>query len=72
MLFNSRLIQPGTVNSTGYYNHFSALRSYEDILGISRGGDDGQGHLGFAAKAGLKPFGKDVFNGTNGKGDKHD
>ena len=72
VLFNSRLIQPGTVNSSGYYNHYSALRSYEDILGISRGGDDGLGHLGFAAKAGLKPFGKDVFNGTNGKGDKHD
>jgi hypothetical protein len=62
VLFNARFIQPGTVNDTGYYNHYSALRSYEDILGIRRGGDDGLGHLGYAGRAGLKPFGKDVFN----------
>ena len=62
VLFNPRFIEPGTVNTTGYYNHFSALRSYEDILGITRGGDDGHGHLGFASTAGLKPFGKDIFN----------
>jgi hypothetical protein len=62
VLFNKRFIQPGSVNTTGYYNHYSALRSYEDILGITRGGDDGLGHLGYAAKPGLLPFGKDVFN----------
>ena len=62
MLFNKRFIEPGTVNDAGYYNHFSALRSYEDLLGITRGGDDGLGHLGFASTAGLKPFGRDVFN----------
>jgi len=62
VLFNKRFIQPGTVNDTGVYNHYSALRSYEDILGITDGGDDGHGHLGFAAKAGLQPFGADVFN----------
>jgi hypothetical protein len=28
----------------------------------THGGDDGPGHLGFAAKAGLEPFGKDVFS----------
>jgi len=65
VLFNRRFIEPGTVNDTGYYNHYSALRSYEDILGIQHGGDDGLGHLGFAARAGLKPFGKDVFNRTD-------
>jgi hypothetical protein len=62
VLFNRRFIQPGSVNTTGVYNHYSALRSYEDILGIIRGGDDGFGHLGFAAAPGLLPFGKDVFN----------
>jgi len=62
VLFNSRYIEAGSMNTTGYYNHYSALRSYEDLLGITRGGDDGLGHLGYAAKAGLKPFGKDVFN----------
>jgi hypothetical protein len=63
VLFNKRFIQAGTVNTTGVYNHYSALRSYEDILGITSGGDDGFGHLGFAGRAGLKPFGPDVFNG---------
>jgi hypothetical protein len=62
VLFNRRFIQPGSVNTTGVYNHYSALRSYEDILGITGGGDDGFGHLGFAASAGVLPFGKDVFN----------
>jgi hypothetical protein len=62
VLFNSRLIEPGSVNTTGTYNHYSALRSYEDILGIRSGGDDGFGHIGYAARAGLTPFGRDVFS----------
>jgi hypothetical protein len=62
VLFNRDLIEPGSVNTVGTYNHFSALRSYEDLLGLTEGGDDGQGHLGFAATAGMLPFGPDVFN----------
>ncbi len=62
LLLNKRLIMPGTVNTTGYYNHYSALRSYEDLLGLTEGGDDGHGHLGYAGTSGLLPFGKDVFN----------
>jgi hypothetical protein len=62
VLFNNRFIRPGTINTRGQYNHFSALRSYEDLLGITTGGDDGLGHLGFAALKGLQPFGPDVFN----------
>ncbi len=58
---------PGSVNTTGAYNHFSALRSYEDLLGITTGGDDDLGHLGFAAADGLVPFGSDVFNAFPGK-----
>ena len=61
VLLNKRLIVPGTVNTTGYYNHYSALRSYEDLLGLTEGGDDGHGHLGYAGTAGMLPFGKDVF-----------
>jgi hypothetical protein len=61
VLFNKKFVAPGSVNASGYYNHYSALRSYEDILGIHRGGDDGLGHLGYAARSGLKPFGNDVF-----------
>ena len=62
VLLGTPFIRPGSVNSTGFYNHYSALRSYEDLLGITRGGDDGHGHLGFASSPGLVPFGTDVFN----------
>jgi hypothetical protein len=62
VLFNPRLIVAGSVNTTGSYNHYSALRSYEDLLGLRHGGDDGLGHLGFAARADVVPFGRDVFN----------
>jgi hypothetical protein len=55
----SPLITPGTVSNT-YYNHYSLLRSLEDIFGTT-GGVDGSGHLGFAAQPGLAPFGSDVF-----------
>ena len=61
LLLNSTYIQPGTIDTTGFYNHYSALRSYEDLLGLTTGGTDGAGHIGFAAAAGLTPFGQDVF-----------
>ena len=61
LLLNSTYIQPGTVDTTGSYNHYSALRSYEDLLGLTSGGADGLGHLGFAAATGLAPFGQDIF-----------
>ena len=37
------------------------LRSIEDLLGVTTGGSDSQGHLGYAGAADLKPFGADVF-----------
>jgi hypothetical protein len=43
------------------YNHYSLLRSLEDLFGVIHGGSDGKGHLGYAGASGLKPFGKDVF-----------
>jgi hypothetical protein len=61
LLLNARHIAPGTVDSSVAYNHYSALRSYEDLLGLTSGGADGHGHLGYAAAAGLRPFGRDVF-----------
>jgi hypothetical protein len=66
LLLSSRYIQPGTEDTTGSYNHYSALRSYEDLLGLTSGGADGLGHLGFAAAPGLAPFGRDVFNREGG------
>ncbi len=57
----SPCIRPGT-RSRIDYNHYSMLRSVEDGLGVP--------HLGFAAQAGLEPFGSDIFTrpgcGTSG------
>ncbi|GAB7006999.1 hypothetical protein JCM18899A_44720 [Nocardioides sp. AN3] len=61
VLLNSKWIAPGSVNATPY-NHYSALRSYEDLLDITTGGSDGRGHLGFAGQPGLRSFGSDVFS----------
>lgn len=49
----SRFVNPGTV-STVPYNHYSLLRSIEDMFGLD--------HLGYAGQDGLTPFGADVFN----------
>ena len=75
----SPLIRPGT-STTRYYNHYSWLRTMEDIFqvgggsargaleaGSVSGGLDGQGHLGFAAQPGLTPFGPDVFNNADSR-----
>jgi hypothetical protein len=55
----SRFIQPGSVNDTPY-NHYSLLRSTEDMFGLA--------HLGYAAQVGLNPFAEDVFNASGGGG----
>lgn len=62
LLLDPKYITADSVDSTGSYNHYSALRSYEDLLGLTTGGADGEGHLGFAGAKGLTPFGTDVFN----------
>jgi hypothetical protein len=61
LLLNAKYVVPGSTDTTGTYDHYSALRSYEDLLGLTTGGADGEGHLGFAAAQGLAPFGPDVF-----------
>lgn len=48
----SPFITPGTV-STVPYNHYSMLKSLEDIYGLP--------YLGYAGQKGLKPFGTDIF-----------
>ncbi len=45
-------IAPGT-HSSFDYNHYSLLRSIEDLFGLP--------HLGYAAANGLRPFGSDIF-----------
>jgi len=49
----SKFIKPGTVSSVPY-NHYSQLKSLEDIFGFS--------HLGYAGRQGLQGFGNDIFN----------
>lgn len=44
------------------YNHYSLLRTLEDLAGVTTGGSDGAGHLGFAGATGLASFGPDVFS----------
>ncbi len=63
----SPYIRPGSV-STVYYNHYSWLRTIEDLFNVARvsRGLDGKGHLGYAAQRGLAPFGRDVFNRPRG------
>ena len=74
----SPFIKPGT-SSTVFYNHYSWLRTMEDIFNVKSGDDhaklvagtvsgglDGKGHLGFAAQTGLTTFGRDVFNHPQG------
>jgi hypothetical protein len=51
----SPLIRPGTV-STVDYNHYSLLRTVEDIFGLP--------HLGDAAMPQVTSFGPDVFGGS--------
>jgi hypothetical protein len=51
----SPFVRPGSVVSTPY-NHYSLLRSLENLFRLP--------HLGYAGQAGLKPFGSDVYNAT--------
>jgi hypothetical protein len=79
----SPLIRPGTVSSVNY-NHYSWLRTMEDLFQVEKGrqrstiaggagsvseGLDGQGHLGFAAQPHLRTFGDDVFTAVPGRKD---
>ena len=49
----SPFVRSGAASTTAY-NHFSMLRTTEDLFGV--------GHLGYAAQSGLRPFGKDVYS----------
>lgn len=52
-VFLSPFIKGGTLTAQPY-NHYSLLRSVEDMFGLD--------HLGYAAQNGLTPFGVDIFN----------
>lgn len=52
-LLLSKYIRPGTVSDVPY-NHYSLLKSLEEIFGIHE-------YLGYAGQKGLVPFGSDIF-----------
>ena len=56
-----KCVAAGAKDDTAY-NHYSLLRSLEDVYGISTGGSDGHGHLGYAGTDGVSSFGPDVFS----------
>jgi hypothetical protein len=60
LLLISSYVQRGTVNSTDYFNHFSLLRSIEDIFGLE--------HLGYATAAALPTFDASVFDAKPAQG----
>jgi hypothetical protein len=55
LLLISKYVQPGSVQSVDYYNHFSLLASIEDLFGLPR--------LGYAKDASLPVFDSSVYNG---------
>ncbi len=79
----SPYITPDT-STTTYYNHYSWLRTMEDLFDVSScngtaadvtlpagtvcGGLDGLGHIGYAAQTSLEDFGTDVFSAPSGDG----
>lgn len=54
LLLISPFVKPGSVDETGYYNHFSLLLSIEDLFGLKP--------LGYAADPVLSAFESTVFN----------
>ena len=68
----SPYITPGSV-STVFYNHYSWLRTMEDLFNVKSGspGLDNKGHIGYAAQPGLAPFGPDVFDNPKGPPKEH-
>ncbi|HVT22065.1 MAG TPA: alkaline phosphatase family protein [Mycobacteriales bacterium] len=55
-LLLSPYVDAGSIDLTHAFNHYSYLRSMEDLFGIRHGGADGHGHLGYAALPGLQTF----------------
>jgi hypothetical protein len=54
MVLISPYVLPGSVNESGYYNHFSTLLSIEELFGLPA--------LGYAAEPAISPFDETVYN----------
>ena len=55
LLLISDFVKAGSENTLGYYNHFSLLRSIENLFSLDP--------LGYAAQPTLPSFDKTVYNG---------
>jgi hypothetical protein len=56
MLLLSPFVQPGSVDESGYFNHYSMLRSIEELFGLPP--------LGYAAEPAVTPFDETVYNNS--------
>jgi phosphatidylinositol-3-phosphatase len=54
MVLVSNFVEPGTVNETVYYNHFSLLRTIEEIFELEP--------IGYASEPAVTGFAEEVFN----------
>jgi hypothetical protein len=54
LLLISPFVAPGTVNATGYFNHYSLLLSIEELFELER--------IGYASEIALTPFDSTVYN----------
>jgi len=54
LLLLSSFVKPGTINETGYYNHYSLLRSIDELFELEP--------IGYAAEEALTPFDASVYN----------
>jgi phosphatidylinositol-3-phosphatase len=54
LLLLSPFVEPGTVNESGYYNHFTLLLAIDELFGLTP--------IGYAASPVLTPFDSTVYN----------
>jgi hypothetical protein len=59
MMLLSPFVSPGSVNETGYYNHFTMLRSIEELFELPG--------IGYAAEPAVLPFDETVYNNFTGE-----
>jgi phosphatidylinositol-3-phosphatase len=59
MVLISPFVSPGSVNETGYYNHFTLLRSIEELFELPG--------IGYAAEPAVLPFDESVYNNFVGE-----
>jgi phosphatidylinositol-3-phosphatase len=56
MLLISPFVLPGSINESGYYNHYSMLRSMEELFGLPA--------IGYAAEPAILPFDEAIYNNS--------